>query len=126
MTTPRYIEVKNSSNVMGLAYDHVGGTAYVEFIGGRRYAFSMAHAIFDNLRTAKSVGTFFARNVKGKYPSPWNGQRCSSSPCQEDATLQGAVAGGVFWVCEKCSKLPPFVGIEFIPIPPFTKKEKKK
>lgn len=105
----------SSSNIHGLAWEK--GIGYVEFMGGRRFAYTMSKEIFDQMRAAKSIGTFFSRNVKGKCPVVWCGFGCDNSPCKSDATLQGIVAGGKFHVCGPCSQIPRFAGITFSPIP---------
>lgn len=106
-----------SSNIHGLAYDKQAGLGYVEFNGGRRFAYAMPQKLFDEMRAAKSIGSFFARNVKGKCPVAWVGQCCDNSPCRENASLQGEVAGVKFVVCTPCSKAPRLHAITFYPFP---------
>ena len=81
--------------------DHVGRRRVDDEDGPRL-------ALFTEMKTAKSVGGFFSKNVKSKLKVVWDGFGCDSSPCQQDATLQAEVAGNKFRVCESCSKKPPF------------------
>lgn len=125
--TQQYITPKQkSSNIEGLAYDQKGGVGYVEFIGGRRYAYSMAFDLFQQMQSAKSVGTFFAAQVKGKCQQVWQGERCNNSPCSNDAVHQSVAAGQRFCICEYCRENElRFRGIEFGPIQPVPPKAKK-
>jgi hypothetical protein len=117
MTRIHYHDV-TSSNIKGLYFDAKGKVAYVEFLGGRRFAYSMSKEMFDAMRDAKSIGSYFARNVKSACPVVWSGFRCDNSPCTEDATLLGTIAGNgpVFRACDACSKIPRFTGVVFAPL----------
>ena len=96
---PIYKDV-DSSNIQALAYSD--GKGFVEFGGGRRFAYTMPKSVFDAMMTAKSIGSYFAREVKGKYPVAWTGQRCNLMSCRNDATLTDAA--GKFHCCDACSK----------------------
>lgn len=118
MSRIRYQDVA-SSNIRALAFDKDVG--YVEFGSGRRFAYSMNKKMFDELAGAKSIGTYFARNVKGKCPVVWNGYCCDNSPCKNDATKIGHpgddAQAGLFHVCDACASVPRFQGITLKPIP---------
>lgn len=105
-----------SSNIAALAY--ADGIGFVEFHGGRRFSYDMPKALFDQMAAAKSIGAFFAREVKGKCQVTGSSHRCSNSPCQTDATLAGIAGGVPFFVCDACRNAPQLAGIELKPIPP--------
>lgn len=111
----RYHDVK-SSNLKAIAFEK--GAAYVEFVSGRRFAYTMDRAAFDAFKASEkdSIGSYFARHIKSKCPVAWNGWRCSASPCAEDATVQTESAGVKFYLCPACSKLPIFTRAG---LPPF-------
>lgn len=117
--TIAYDEDIKSSNINALAWDK--GVGYVEFIGGRRFAYTMDRTLFTQMREAKSVGSYFSRNVKGKCPVVWTGYRCDNSPCKSNAQVQGhpgnVVAAGIFRVCPDCAKIDRFSQITFVAIP---------
>jgi hypothetical protein len=112
---PIYKDV-SSSNIQALAY--ADGKGFVEFGGGRRFAYTMPRAVFNEMESAKSIGSYFARNVKGHYEVAWTGQRCSLMSCRNDATLAGEVAGGKFFLCDACSKDGRYTGFQFTPYAP--------
>lgn len=116
---PFYKDV-DSSNIQALAY--ADGKGFVEFFGGRRFSYTMPKNVFDEMSSAKSIGSYFARNVKGKYEVAGTSQRCNLMSCREDATLQAEVAGGKFFVCDKCSKVGPYARTTFAPINQESKK----
>ncbi len=109
-----------SSNIGALAY--ADGKLWVEFLSGRRFAYDAPQSLFDQMmdlqKAKKSVGGFFAKEVKGKCQVAWVGQRCSNSPCQSDATLVGETAGVPFYVCDACKGAPQLAGVHLKPIPP--------
>lgn len=108
-----------SSNIQALAYSD--GNGFVEFSGGRRFAYTLPKTVFDAMMTAKSIGSYFAREVKGKYPVSWTGQRCNLMSCRNDATLEAD--GSKFALCDSCSKDPRFSTTTFKPYaPPEAKK----
>jgi hypothetical protein len=109
MALPVYIPVA-SSNIQALAY--ANGTAYVEFNGGRRFAYSMPRKVFDEMRAAKSIGAYFSKTVKGKYDVVWRGYHCDLSPCQNDATITGSINGQRFSLCDICGKDARYSNIE--------------
>lgn len=116
---PVYKDV-DSSNIQAVAY--ADGKGFVEFFGGRRFAYTMPKMVFDEMVAAKSIGSYFARNVKGRYEVAGTSQRCNLMSCREDATLQGDVAGGKFYVCGKCAKTGPYANTTLVPINQESKK----
>lgn len=110
---PIYKDV-SSSNIQALAY--ADGKGFVEFHGGRRFAYTMPLAVFNEMASAKSIGGFFAKAVKGKYPVASTSQRCNLMSCRNDATLQPVESAGKFVLCQACSKDPRYGGIAFKPI----------
>lgn len=115
MAKPVYKAV-TSSNISALAY--ADGVGWVEFHGGRRFGYQMPKAAFDAIAAAKSIGSHFAREVKGKFAVASTSQRCSNSPCQADASLVGEAGGVPFFVCDACRKGERLAAIVFSPIPP--------
>lgn len=123
----QYQRVLKSTNIEGLAYDSKGGVGYVEFIGGRRYAYSMPLGVFHQMQNSPSVGKFFAAQVKGKFQQVWQGQRCNNSPCSNDAEFQADIAGTTIRVCAYCREHEPrFRGVPFGGIQPDAPKGKSK
>ena len=114
MTAPVYKPV-TSSNINAMAYDR--GTAYIEFRGGKRFAYSMPRKAFDELAAAKSIGTHFAKMVKGKYEVKWRGQRCDLMSCPNDATMTGSVNGQRFHLCDECGKDARYSNVTLTPLP---------
>ena len=110
---PVYKDV-DSSNIQALAY--ADGKGFVEFNGGRRFAYTMPQAVFTTMAEAKSIGSYFAREVKGKYPVAWTGQRCNLMSCRNDATL--TEVDGKYHCCDGCSKSPHLAAIKFKPYSP--------
>lgn len=111
----------HSTNISALAY--ADGIGFVEFHGGRRFGYSMPLKVFEAMGAAKSIGGYFAKEVKGKYPVAVTAQRCNLMSCDRDAVLQGKSSTTTFVVCEPCSKSTHLADIVFGPIPP---KEPKK
>lgn len=118
MTKVSYHRDFESSNIGAIGYED--GKIFVEFLNLKRFAYTAPKALFQQLLDAKkkSVGRFFAANIKGKFAVAWAGWRCNLSPCQNDATLEGsAVAGGEkFRVCEGCAKTGPYANVALTPI----------
>ena len=57
----------SSSNLSGAEYEN--GTLYVEFHGGRLYAYySVPYSEFTGLINARSHGEYHAAYIKGRYP----------------------------------------------------------
>lgn len=55
-----------SSNIVGIG--HVGAALFVAFKNGGTYRYEKVPvAMFDQLREAKSVGSFLHANIRGKY-----------------------------------------------------------
>lgn len=91
-----------STNLAAIGY--ADGHIFVEFIGGRRFSYPAPEELFDKLKAAKSKGSFFDKNIKKPIPIGWNGQRCTDSPCQNDATLVGLVGAIKIYLCPECAK----------------------
>lgn len=87
--TPIYKAVK-SSNISALAY--ADGKGFVEFHGGRRFAYAMPESLFEEMAGADSIGSFFARHVKGKFEVAATSMRCGHPGCGDDA-----VSGAPEW-----------------------------
>lgn len=99
-----------STNIRGIA--HEGGFLHIEFHGGRRFSYGHVPAkLYEEMLAAKSVGGFFAKMVKGKFPVAARSQRCDNSPCPEDATFAGMVSTTKIHLCEACAKVPRFAEI---------------
>lgn len=63
-------QISNSSNVKAIGYDPESETLRVEFLSGGTYDYSgVPRAEFDALESAPSIGSYLAKNVKGKYAS---------------------------------------------------------
>lgn len=59
-----------SSNIAEIGYSEEDEFLVVEFKSGDRWGYSgVPYDVFAGLRDAGSVGSFFAREVKGSYPS---------------------------------------------------------
>jgi hypothetical protein len=54
-----------SSNISDIAYEN--GTLTVWFKSGSAYNYQCPQEVFDAMRNAPSVGSYFANNVKGLY-----------------------------------------------------------
>lgn len=106
----------NSSNIAQIAYNEK--LLYVEFTSGRRFAYRDVSLVeYADMKSAKSVGGYFAKNIKTKKSVAWNGWRCAATPvglsglqCVKDATLQGSVGAMIVHVCEECSKAQTQLG----------------
>lgn len=103
----------HSTNIRALAFND--GIGYVEFNGGRRFAYRMPRELFDKMKADRSIGGFFAKNVKGKCPVVWNGHCCDASPCQRDAEWKSIPPQREFTLCGSCFRDPRFRGIAFEP-----------
>lgn len=58
-----------SSMISEIAYDKAAGTLHVKFPKGKHYAYSdVAPSLYESLKGAESIGSFFAQNVRGKFP----------------------------------------------------------
>lgn len=59
-----------SGNLKSVGFDAATSTMDVEFSSGRVYRFlNVPPTVHKDLIGAESVGSFFARNVRGKFPS---------------------------------------------------------
>jgi hypothetical protein len=64
----KMIPVK-SSNIAAVGYEDPAGTLWVLFKGhndAHRYD-DVPHAVFEKMRNAESIGSFFAKEIRGKY-----------------------------------------------------------
>lgn len=114
MAKINYQDVK-SSNIRAVAYQN--GLVHVEFHGGRRFTYGhVPKETFDEMMAAKSIGSFFAKSIKGKFPVAARAQRCDDSPCPENATVTGLVASQRIHLCDECSKNARFTGLALTPI----------
>ena len=58
----------SSSNVASVGYDMESSTLEIEFNNGGVYQyFDVSEQIFNELKTASSVGGYLASNIKGRY-----------------------------------------------------------
>lgn len=63
-----WIKTPESSNVKQFTYSTNSKTLTVEFNNGSVYSYSTVPInIFNEMKEAKSVGSFLSREVKGKY-----------------------------------------------------------
>jgi deoxycytidine triphosphate deaminase len=59
----------NSSNVLEVGYDLSGETVLVRYTNNSLYAYKgVNELVFEELKTAPSVGSYLARNFKNVYP----------------------------------------------------------
>jgi hypothetical protein len=59
----------SSSNVAEIGYDTQNETVLVRFLNNTLYVYKgVNEAVFEELRTAPSVGSFLNRNFKNIYP----------------------------------------------------------
>jgi hypothetical protein len=58
----------NSSAIAGIGYDPDEKKMIVEFHSGRKFVYEgVPPSVYDDFLGAKSLGVFFARNIRGKY-----------------------------------------------------------
>lgn len=63
------IQTPQSSNIASFGYDETGSTLIISFKSGGTYSYSgVPLSIFEQMQLASSKGTFFANNIKGRYP----------------------------------------------------------
>lgn len=104
-----------SSNIRAVAYQ--GAMLHIEFHGGRRFSYGhVPKETFDAMMAQKSIGSFFAKSIKGKFPVAERSQRCDSSPCEADATVSGMVSTTRIHLCGECAKAPRFAEVTLAPI----------
>jgi KTSC domain-containing protein len=59
----------SSSVIKEAGYDAKRRKLYIKFPGGEIYDFcNVPQAIFDNLLKASSPGTYYDKNIRGRYP----------------------------------------------------------
>lgn len=64
------IQPVRSSNVSGIGYDHATRTLAVQFANGGHYHFAdVPREKFDALLKSDSKGSFFAKEIRGKFTS---------------------------------------------------------
>lgn len=57
-----------SSNIDRVGYDEDSKTLAVEFRTGATYHyFEVPKSVYEGLKSAESVGAYFAQNIKGSY-----------------------------------------------------------
>jgi len=59
------IETPESSNI---ARDGFDDKLHVEFKAGAKWEYDAPRSEFERMKKAKSVGSFFSSEIKGKYP----------------------------------------------------------
>lgn len=58
----------DSSNIERIGYDSNSSTLRIEFKSNKTYDyFNVPENVFDELRTASSVGGYHAKNIKNSY-----------------------------------------------------------
>lgn len=103
-------QLVTSSNIRAVA--HQDGMLHIEFHGGRRFSYGhVPKETFDAMMAAKSIGSFFAKSIKGKFPVAERSQRCDNSPCEADATLTGVVSTTRVHLCGECAKQARFAEV---------------
>ena len=68
------VNVPNSSMIMEVGYDNESKVLFVRFKGNAVYAYSnvppeMFGKIMEVLHNQESVGKFFTKNIRGKFPT---------------------------------------------------------
>jgi hypothetical protein len=59
----------DSSNIERIGYDSNSGTLRIDFKSNRTYDyFNVPEHVFNELRSASSVGVYHANNIKNSYP----------------------------------------------------------
>jgi hypothetical protein len=59
----------DSSNIERIGYDHNSNTLRIEFKSSRTYDYSnVPENVFNELKSASSVGSYHAKNIKNSYP----------------------------------------------------------
>lgn len=61
------IETPDSSNIARYGFSDEG-KLFVEFKAGARWEYDAPRSVFEKMKKAKSVGSFFSRSVKGQFP----------------------------------------------------------
>ena len=58
----------DSSNIERIGYDSSSGTLRIEFKSNQTYDYSnVPENVFNELRSASSVGSYHAKNIKNSY-----------------------------------------------------------
>jgi hypothetical protein len=58
----------DSSNIVQVGYDRDSQELFVEFLGGRLYAYSqVSETTYDDFMVADSKGSYFNREIKPNY-----------------------------------------------------------
>ena len=59
----------DSSNIERIGYDANSNTLRVEFKSNRTYDYSnVPESVYNDLKSASSVGSYLAKNIKNSYP----------------------------------------------------------
>ena len=58
----------SSSNIDEIGYDVTTSTLYIKFKNNRLYSYdNVPESVYDNLKSASSVGSFFHQNIRDVY-----------------------------------------------------------
>lgn len=72
------LTIVQSSNVAAIGYDGSEQILFIRFKGKDKIYehYGVPSDVFNQLQTAESIGSYYARNIKGKYPNqpPQEGQ----------------------------------------------------
>ncbi len=72
--TPAVMEPVASGQIAKIGYHPESQTAVIQFSNGKVYQYSgVPPEMYDNLKNAESVGSFFAQNIKGRYSTAFRG-----------------------------------------------------
>ena len=72
--TPATMEPVTSGQISKIGYHPDSQTAVIQFANGRVYQYSgVPQEMYDNMKNAESVGSFFAQNIKGRYSTAFRG-----------------------------------------------------
>lgn len=60
----------SSSNISQIGYDPSNRSLHVKFLNGGLYEYTnVPPEVYQNLRSASSVGSYFHQAIKGEYPA---------------------------------------------------------
>jgi KTSC domain-containing protein len=72
--TPAVMDPVTSGQISKIGYHPDSQTAVIQFANGRVYQYSgVPQEMYDNMKNAESVGSFFAQNIKGRYSTAFRG-----------------------------------------------------
>lgn len=67
-TTPALQPVENSTSIAAIGYEPDALALFIQFKGGAVYQYAgVSQEIFDQLRSAESLGKFYMSHVRGKF-----------------------------------------------------------